>query len=340
MPNGETRFYRIGCLIIVNAMILQEILAQRRGIHTLRQSLQAENIVTEFVDQWQLVEDDIDFIPIFRVARNVMTTLPSTPETNHAINLLAESAISISGNRAALRHDLMGRIFHRLLADAKYFGAFYTKIPSATILLSLALEDNDLNVDWTDPDAIGQLRIADLACGTGTLLKASLSAIENKHIEESVRNGIHVQTDDIHRNLIENCIWGFDVVPSAIHLAATALAIHNPNVETDHMNLFTVPIGGSLNRLGSIEISGGRRLDIQDTLIGARLGLERATTDEVVATRVPNLNLCVMNPPFTRSVYGNFLFRGIENTERGDLQKRLRTYLNETLMITYVHKPP
>jgi hypothetical protein len=37
-----------------------------------------------------------------------------------------------------------------------------------------------------------------------------------------------------------------------------------------------------------------------------------------------------MNPPFTRSVYGNLLFGSVNETERGDLQGRLREVLNES----------
>jgi hypothetical protein len=311
-------------------MIFQEFIARRENIHTLQQSLQSEDPLTEFVQQWQLIEEDIDFIPIFRVAENVLLSLPSTPETYQAIRHLGDSALFISRNSAALRHDLMGRIFHRLLADAKYYGAFYTKIPAATILLELAIHSYPSKLDWKDPSSINQLRIADLSCGTGTLLKAGLSSILNKHIDECVRQKQNPSIDAIHRSLIENSIWGFDVIPSAIHLAATSLAIHDPNVDVNQMHLYAVPLGGPSNRLGSIEISGGRRLDIQQSLIGADLGLATPTSDEASATRIPILNICAMNPPFTRSVYGNFLFKGIESTDRRELQNQLRSYLNET----------
>jgi hypothetical protein len=44
--------------------------------------------------------------------------------------------------------------------------------------------------------------------------------------------------------------------------------------------------------------------------------------------KVPKLNLCVMNPPFVRSVGGNLLFGSLPD-ERGALQKELKSRVKE-----------
>src|SRR5208337_5548362 len=103
--------------------------------------------------------DNVDFTPIFNVARQLLLRLPSSTETERALRELANTSIQLLANRAALRHDLMGRIFHKLLADAKFFGAFYTKIPAATILLKLTIDDFDSNIDWLNPESVGELKI-------------------------------------------------------------------------------------------------------------------------------------------------------------------------------------
>ena len=66
-------------------------------------------------------------------------------------------------------HDLTGRIFQRLIADRKYLATFYTLPASAALLARLAVSKMD-RVEWGDADAIGKLRVADFACGTGALL--------------------------------------------------------------------------------------------------------------------------------------------------------------------------
>ena len=71
-------------------------------------------------------------------------------------------------------HDLTGRIFQTLIADRKYLATFYTLPASAALLARLAVAKME-GVDWSDPkEAIGKLRIADFACGTGALLISGL----------------------------------------------------------------------------------------------------------------------------------------------------------------------
>jgi len=332
MTSSDLRIYRVASLTLANAMLFQEIISQREDhVRPLRKTIESLDILGEFNRQWKYIENNIDFAPIFRVAREILLALPSSPETDKALRRLAESAIKISRNRAALRHDLMGRIFHRLLADAKFFGAFYTKIPAATLLLKLAISENNwAAVKWTDPDSIGQLRIADLACGTGTLLKAAMAAVVDRHIEEAISSGERAHPDKVHRNLVENGLWGFDVLSSAVHLAASAIAMHDPRVTVRNMHLYALPLGGSSRRLGSIDFAKGKTLHVQKTLIGASIGPEEAITKKKMTTRLPSLHICTMNPPFTRSVYGNLLFGGVSEAERGELQERLREVLDES----------
>ncbi|MFC1486369.1 hypothetical protein ACFLRN_01600 [Thermoproteota archaeon] len=323
------RIYRVACLTLANAMLFQEIISQKESIKTVRQTAESLDIVDEFNRQWKFIEKNIDFAPIFKVAREILLSLPSNPETEQALRRLAKSALKISRNRSALRHDLMGRIFHRLLADAKFYGIFYTKIPAATILLKLAIENNEWSIDWTDPDSICELQIADLACGTGTLLKSAMEAIVDRYIEETIEIGKKAQPTEVNRCVIENSLWGFDVLSSAIHLAASALVMHDPNATVSKMRLYALPLGGNQLKLGSIEFALGNTMHIQKTLIGASIGPETATTRELQSTSLPMLDICTMNPPFTRSVYGNLLFGGVNVTNRSELQKRLRTVLNK-----------
>lgn len=331
MAKNDLRAYRIASLTLVNAMLLQEILSQRIGkVSTLRKLLDSTDIIGGFNKQWKWIIDNVDFVPIFQIAREILLALPSSPGMYLGIRRLAESALEISKNKAALRHDLMGRIFHRLLADAKFYGAFYTKIPAATLLLKLAIDKNSWRVNWASADSVGKFRIADLACGTGTLLKAALAAIVDRHIETAVSNRLKPKKDIIHKKLIEEGVWGFDVLSSAVHLAATSIALHDPDVAVQTMRLYALPLGGKTEALGSIDLASGRKLYVQKTLIGASLGPENAISKRKITTEVPMLHLCTMNPPFTRSVYGNLLFGGItKKTERRKLQRKLRKVLNK-----------
>ena len=73
-------------------------------------------------------------------------------------------------------------------------------------------------MDWSDAEAIGKLRIADFACGTGALLSAVYEQIAAKH----ERAGGDPAA--LHRAMMEDVLYGCDVMPSAIHITGSTLS--------------------------------------------------------------------------------------------------------------------
>jgi len=328
----DEKILRVASIALVNAMLFQEILAQRTKVKSLNATLQESDIVSEFAKQWKNIEDNIDFVSIFNIARRSILTIPANPNAIAGLRKLADTAIKISKNRTALRHDLMGRIFHRLLKDAKYLGAYYTKIPSASLLLKLTTDGNEWDVDWADAKSISKLKIADLASGTGTLLKSALSSIVNKHNVESAAGGNLPNPSDVHKQLVENSLYGFDVLTSAVHIAAAAISMHDPNVSVDKINIQALPLGGPKDKLGSLEFAAGMTIsDIyaQTTLSGGIIGPSNVITSTKGNIKIPKLNLCTMNPPFTRSAFNNLLFGGIPAADRKKLQTKLKKILQD-----------
>jgi hypothetical protein len=328
-PNAKVS--RIASLTLVNAMLFQQILAERdKRVEPLARSLEMESVANQLKKIWELIKKDIDYVPIFTTATEIVTDLIGVADSAKALRSLGEAALKITGRRAALRHDLMGRIYHRLLADAKYFGAFYTTVPAASLLLKLTL-DTETDFDWSDLAAISKLRIADLACGTGTLLKATLQTVTDNHVRACTDVGKIPNVKEVHRILIEEVLWGLDVVPTAIHLAGAALALHEPDVEFKDIHLTTLPVGGPRDYLGSLELIHGRKVAIQADLYGAATAPTRMTGKGDVAETldVPSLDLCVMNPPFTRSVGGNLLFGHAPKKERARMQTRLKKIVQD-----------
>src|SRR5437762_12310108 len=104
------------------------------------------------------------YIPIFQLGERVLNELPASHERNIGFRALLLEARNICTNQAALRHDLMGRVFHWLLHYAKYLGAYYTSVSAATLLLKLALAEK-WDIDFGNPSELANFKIADLACG-------------------------------------------------------------------------------------------------------------------------------------------------------------------------------
>jgi hypothetical protein len=329
--NPDLKVLRVASLTIVNAMIFQQVLAtQDSRVESLNATVAKPNVAESLFKAWEAILK-IDYVPIFTTANDIMRELVGVPDADDALRSLADGALRITARRAALRHDLMGRIYHRLLADAKYFGAFYTTVPAATLLLKLTLDPSELEVDWSDLGEIGKLRIADLACGTGTLLKATLQTIVENHVRARAEKGQLPDLKGIHKLLVEKVLWGLDVVPFAIHLAGSALALNEPDVEFGVMNLSTLPVGGLETRLGSLDLLTGAKVSVQADLFGAAAAPARVSGKGEIRDRIelPQLDLCVMNPPFTRSVGGNLLFGHAPANERARMQIALKKIVAE-----------
>lgn len=322
---------RIACLTLANAMIFQQVLSGRNGrVRPIASTLDQTDVAAAFHRNWSFITKEIDYLPIFTTADEIVTEMIGSADGNNALRILAASALRITVKRAALRHDLMGRIYHLLLKDAKYFGAFYTTIPAAALLAKLAIKAANFSIDWSKPEQIDQLRFADVACGTGTLLKAAVQTIVDNHVRAAAEAGEMPRVDAVHKQSIEKVVWGVDVVPSAIHLAGAALALHDPDVEIDNMNLYTLPTAGATSRLGSIDLFIGREIPIQADLFGAALAPKRQQKGGQIETSLdlPMLDLCIMNPPFTRSVGGNLLFGHVSEDQRKRMQGALKRLMS------------
>ncbi len=314
-------------LVLANALVFHDFLARYttdlKPLRDLREALW-----DEFIAQWRQIVKRVNYYPIFNLAADLLRKMNDTPWTLRGWAALLDAAEEVTRADAALRHDLMGRIYHRLLAKAKYLGTFYTSIPAAVVLLKLALRPWAWPLEWTDLKALEDFHVADFACGTGTLLMAAADALTDNHIDACVQEGNPPQIDELQRVLAEYVLWGYDVLPSAIHLTASTLCLRAPQVAIRGLNLFSLPLGGPEERLGSLEfLEGGVQYTLALTPSQQVTPQQEAALTHAPLPREGRFHLCVMNPPFTRSVGGNLLFGSLPAEERKRLQRRLRQIL-------------
>jgi hypothetical protein len=335
---------QLSALTLANAMIFQSELSQvDNRVQPLRRSLDGLDPVQALVDHWQYICEDINYVPIFDVARRILLETPNREEMHRALRELARQVQVITARRAALRHDLMGRIYHQLLLEAKYLGTYYTSVPAANLLAKVTIGVAPWDVDWGDIAAVQRLNIADLACGTGTLLLAVQQAITDQFVRAMAASGEHVSPDHLralHGALMEDVLHGYDVLASAVHLTASTLALLAPEISFRRTRLVRLPLGlsagGDVN-LGSIEfLHGAQGLAAQVGLMPDERDAPRAEEvpaelggrgERLGAGTLPELDWCIMNPPFTRSVGGNLLFGNLPRAERQQMQRKLAALL-------------
>ena len=320
---------KVAALVLANAFIFQEQLSMSdTRVMTLQKIKKNDDIIGETAKHWQWIWKNVDYVPIFQLAERVLDELPSGGSSVFAVKALLAEAQSICRQQAALRHDLMGRIYHWLLHEAKYLGTYYTSTTAATLLLKLVFSLK-WNSDFSSPFELANFKIADFACGTGTLLMAGAQALTDIHIRSRIDKGLSISEKDIailHQTLMQNIMHGYDVLPTAVHLTASTLALLAPEVAFRHMNLFVMPLGldHKTPRLGSLDFLLGSVVKTQFALDDTQLDSVQTSVTRTTFSnaKVPELDLCVMNPPFVRSGGGNLLFGSFPN-DRSILQKEL-----------------
>ena len=325
---------QIGCLVLFNALAFQDRLAAvNSDVPTVSEALKGD--LTDLSKVWRSICDDIDYVPVFQLAADILDLIIGGPtELQDAAIKPLVKAMEIT--RQLEGHDLAGRLFHTLLTDAKFTGAYYTSIPAATLLARLVFHGWPVGADWSNHALPASLDIADIACGTGTLLMAVAAEAERLHKQAGGQ-----QAAELHKAMVEQALHGYDVQLSAVHFAATSLAMLNPNIQFDRMNLYVMPLGvkGAVKSLGSLDFLSQDEVPVQFALSPGEMGVETAEPERVSGTgrrgakkgqtaKLPSLDLAIMNPPFTRSVGGNLLFGSLPDKERKVLQKELSRRLH------------
>ena len=189
----------------------------------------------------------------------------------------------------------MGRTLQRLSRDRKFLAAFYTLPASASLLAELAL--SRLHINWDDPAAYAKLWIADLACGTGTLLSAAYNGIRARY-----RRTGH-DDHELHRSMIEQQIIAADVMPVAACLAASQLAAAHPAERFSACRVYTMPYGaapaGGVS-LGALDLVRGPGFGSPATQNPWSPGSRADPVFHQVDVPDESVDIVIMNPPFTR----------------------------------------
>ena len=235
----------------------------------------------------------VDYRPVFETGRAALAALSADPDTGQGVRGLADVVTRVSELVSGLRHDLLGRIFHRVLDTAHYDGSFYTSTSAAVLLAVLALREQDR--DWSDANDVANLRICDPACGTGTLLMAAAERIRD--LRNAAGRGDPEDEEALGLLLVEDVLWGYDVNLTATHMAASTLGMLSPTTRFSRMNVHRALLGVFDGKayLGSLDFLGGQ----------AQLAAWPSVTQQVETNHgngepPPPMDLVIMNPPFTR----------------------------------------
>ena len=292
---------RMACAIIANALVFHERIAgMHEGVKPLAMVCGdgVDNPQGEVLAAWGDILK-INYWAIFAIAKDILEQLPSGDAAN-ILRRLRHTAQAVDATGVDNAHDLTGRIFQRLIADRKYLATFYTLPASAALLARLAVAKME-GVDWSDAGAIGRLRIGDFACGTGALLSAVYEQIAARH----ERTGGDAAA--LHKVMMEEVLYGCDVMPSAVHITGSTLSGVEPSVLFNSSHLYTMPYGRMVDNsvmIGSLELLQSSNVltlfNTSDPAMRTGSAGEETASQIRVDVQDEGYDLIIMNPPFTR----------------------------------------
>ncbi len=298
-PGEQTN--RMAMTIVANALTFHSTIAGTHNIPSVAQ-LRADTAVSlqlAMLDTWRRILDDINYWPIFKVASDLLAPIRA-PTANRILDALVSAAERLADLGVTTRHDLSGRMFQNLIVDRKFLATFYTLPTSAALLAELAV--GRMPANWNDLTAYPDLRIADLSCGTGTLLSAAYHAVLSRYRQAGGDDSV------VHRAMIERAVVAADIMPAAAHLCASQLSSVHPTVAFDNTRVYTMPYGiGTGERrhsgaaVGSLDLIPAEQV-LSLFATGQRQARGARGDVEIRDIELPHesVDLVIMNPPFTR----------------------------------------
>jgi len=295
---------RMATSILANAFVFHETLAGGPGnlatVNSLAELRGADSGLTKsaLLSEWRKILT-VNYWPIFDIARRILEAIP-IENASDLINGLAETADRLLENRLMRSHDLTGAVFQRVIADRKFLAAYYTTPASAALLVGLAItpEVPPDNGSWANPDDIKTLRIADFACGTGTLLSTAYQRVGQLH---ELEGG---DAEAIHPEMMATALTGCDVLPAAAHLTASMLSGAHPTVKYEGSSVMTVAYGKQPNgvALGSLDLLAVQgKLEVLAITAKSLEGTGETEKNTWLSLPHASCDVVIMNPPFTRA---------------------------------------
>ena len=300
--SDQTR--RMAATILANAFVFQENLAgapdELASVNSLEQLRGSNSGLTKsaVLAEWRKILA-VNYWPIFDIARRILEVIP-TAESQLLIEGLAGTADKLLQAQLMRSHDLTGAVFQRLIADRKFLAAYYTTPGAAALLVGLAITpDTPLKSrSWSSAADVKKLRIADFACGTGTLLSTAYQRISQLH---ELAGG---DAKALHPDMMATALVGCDVLPAATHLTASMLAGAHPSVKYKQSSILTVAYGKQPNgevALGSLDLLEPQgRFEILSITAKTMEGMGETEQETWRSLPHASFDVAIMNPPFTR----------------------------------------
>lgn len=321
---------RMAMLIIGNAFIFQSSLAGKPELETVPSlsRLRGQNGLLDsdlVFDAWDTIQN-VNYHSIYDVAVELVNAIALDDRLVGAVLwTLRNTARQLEQMGLAREHELAGTVFQKLITDRRFIKAHYTRPESAALLSALVLpppsEGAVKNRAYGEKvrlplsgekmllspgkghrsaSTYAKMKIADFACGTGTLLNGVYQRLLGFHEQ------VGGKSEDIHQLMLEQNLIGCDILPNAVHLTAAIIASTHPNVKIGDTRIYAMEYGthrpdgqyaiGALNLLRNPE----ETLPIPMTTSRRVGGTGDTATQAHQEFRHGECHIVIQNPPYIK----------------------------------------
>ena len=303
---------RMAMLIIGNAFIFQSSLAGKPELETVPSlsRLRGQNGLLDsdlVFDAWDTIQN-VNYHSIYDVAVELVNAIALDDRLVGAVLwALRNTARQLEQMGLAREHELAGTVFQKLITDRRFIKAHYTRPESAALLSALVLPPPSEEKMRPPPgkghrseSAYAKMKIADFACGTGTLLNGVYQRLLGFHEQ------VGGKSEDIHQLMLERNLIGCDILPNAVHLTAAIIASTHPNVKIGDTRIYAMEYGthrpdgqyaiGALNLLRNPE----ETLPIPMTTSRRVGGTGDTATQAHQEFRHGECHIVIQNPPYIK----------------------------------------
>ena len=270
----------------------------------------------------------INYAPIFADAYRIVDEAFMYDEqmSRRVLKQLWQTAYDICNSHLPQIHELAGEIFQRLIVDRKYVKSNYTMPESASLLSALVCPDIQCENLRKLP------KVADFACGTGSLLNGVYKQIQRLYEQKTGHS-----SRAIHQRMMERNLGGIDIYPHATHLTFMTMASAHADIPIGETRVLTAQCGQTADgtyATGSLEL-----LDEHELFDIFELDAEQVGGFDITPTKLnpafPNneMDIVIMNPPYLAGQADNNssnpkrIFDAYERSEadKKAMQKALRS---------------
>ncbi len=317
----------------LNALLTQQRLHSQNvtNIPPLDFTQKLQPLHTDFFRIWQKIQNK-NWRSIFDPASEILKISGNSDpsSTGRALGKLIQSVQKIEMAGLGLHINVGAELFPKLSEDRKQAAAFYTQAATAELLAALTVRPKDFpEYVWRSENLFENKIIADLACGTGTLLRAGYKRVTEIH---EACGGTNESLAKLHQNAMVSGLVGTDVSPIAAHLTSSSLAAIGKGKPYGETRIGWVNVGGPYNTTGSLEFLKKPKLkDLFQIEVAGRSTGSDETTNSFVSIDDHSVDWVLMNPPYSRTRGGQSAFdiAGLSKAERRGCQERWGTLIQD-----------